>query len=386
MRACVLQGWDFPTWHFNDSVFQSVNWSSEPSDSLYELYKKRALQIREQYKNVIISFSGGIDSTTVLRSFVDNNIKVDGIVIQGVNASSSFTGATEVNSEVTKVAIPYIKKLEKQKGIKFDIFLQDISNSYRVYKSDDWVDNLHNYGMLSPQPVTFNSINNHAWFKNKLEVGSTCLVKGLDKPRVYVKDGYWRLSFLDSILANGQTKQQSDQLDYTVEAFFWQSNLPDLLVKQAHEVIKYCESANVPANICSNPSKMVKYIEPIIYSRYVPASQTPGSDRKYYSVGKPDTPSLWIKDRWFLHSNEFETEKANWLNGCVQLASMLPDRFFNDGTSFTTPDQFNNFVNFLCTKYNIPLNVMPKTISDRHWVFGTVSSISTEYIIKAYGN
>jgi asparagine synthetase B (glutamine-hydrolysing) len=64
-------------WNFNDTIYRSYKWDQEPKESLSELYRQRAQQIREQYDYVVLWFSGGADSTNILNAFIDNNIKLD---------------------------------------------------------------------------------------------------------------------------------------------------------------------------------------------------------------------------------------------------------------------------------------------------------------------
>jgi hypothetical protein len=64
-------------YHLFECVFSHIDWSKEPSESLDELYKNRAQQLRDNYDYIIVSFSGGADSTITLKSFLKNGIKVD---------------------------------------------------------------------------------------------------------------------------------------------------------------------------------------------------------------------------------------------------------------------------------------------------------------------
>jgi hypothetical protein len=70
-----------PTWHFNDEVFSSHNWATEPPESLDELYRIRAEQIRARYDYIVVFYSGGADSTNILQTFLKNNIKIHSYVI-----------------------------------------------------------------------------------------------------------------------------------------------------------------------------------------------------------------------------------------------------------------------------------------------------------------
>ena len=69
-----------PEWNFNKEAFDSVNWKQEPQESLWELYTKRAHQLREKYDYLILGYSGGSDSKNILDVFLQNGIKIDEIV------------------------------------------------------------------------------------------------------------------------------------------------------------------------------------------------------------------------------------------------------------------------------------------------------------------
>jgi len=70
---------------FNDlsfhSIFENVDWETEPTDSLSNLYRKRAQQIRDSYDYIVLYFSGGSDSITMLNAFMKNDIEVDEVVV-----------------------------------------------------------------------------------------------------------------------------------------------------------------------------------------------------------------------------------------------------------------------------------------------------------------
>jgi hypothetical protein len=82
-------------WHFHDDVFGKFDWSIRPQGTLRDLYRERAQQIRDKYDYIIIYFSGGADSWTVLNSFLANGIHVDEV----------FTHAAIQLKENTKMLI-----------------------------------------------------------------------------------------------------------------------------------------------------------------------------------------------------------------------------------------------------------------------------------------
>jgi len=67
-------------WHFHQEIFKNYKWEEEPPLSLDEYYRIRANEIRNQFDYVVILCSGGADSTNVLKTFINNNIKVDEII------------------------------------------------------------------------------------------------------------------------------------------------------------------------------------------------------------------------------------------------------------------------------------------------------------------
>ena len=69
-------------WVFNDNVFNSYDWTVEPKEDILELYRRRAQQLRDKYDYLILYFSGGSDSYNVLRSYIDNGIKLDEICVK----------------------------------------------------------------------------------------------------------------------------------------------------------------------------------------------------------------------------------------------------------------------------------------------------------------
>ena len=46
-------------WVFNDDVYGSIDWSIPVETPLVQLYKQRALQLREKYDHLILHYSGG---------------------------------------------------------------------------------------------------------------------------------------------------------------------------------------------------------------------------------------------------------------------------------------------------------------------------------------
>jgi hypothetical protein len=70
-------------WYYHDDYFRKHDWSKEPQETLSELYRLRAEQIRKDYDYIVLCYSGGIDSTNMLETFYYNNIHIDEILTVG---------------------------------------------------------------------------------------------------------------------------------------------------------------------------------------------------------------------------------------------------------------------------------------------------------------
>jgi hypothetical protein len=187
-----------PEWHFNEAVFRSYDWKSEPQLPLTELYRQRAQQIRDQYDYVVLFYSGGSDSTNILNTFVENNIKLDECAsfwAQGADGDLTSHFSTEVAS----VAIPRMKTLP-------DIThrLLDLSEITEQVMTDpnvkfDWIYFMNNY--FSPN----NYVRSHLRriipaYRKMIDAGkSVCFVWGAEKPRVYSMDGKYCVRFQDLV-------------------------------------------------------------------------------------------------------------------------------------------------------------------------------------------
>ena len=99
-----------------NKAFDAIDWTKEPIKSLKQLFKERAEQIRDLYDYLIIYFSGGSDSITVLNSFLDNNIPVDEVVINYIS---------QINEPILNGE--YAKKYLKYRNYKGKITLNDIT-------------------------------------------------------------------------------------------------------------------------------------------------------------------------------------------------------------------------------------------------------------------
>jgi len=262
-------------WNFNNEVFSSVDWSKEPEANLLELYRRRAQQIRDSYDYVVVMLSGGADSTAMLKSFLDNGIYPDEIL-----SAHELNGAKDPNwyltGEVINSAIPWVQKY-LDTGIPTRYRVVDTSewqynalNNLTVGARDDSYynfNNVHNLGMLG----RFRFRENIEDYRKIIDSGRRlCLVWGEQKPRISYdrKRQCHKFSFREASLDAyvGPIYQEVDQPGYFDELFFSSPNMPEIVIKQAYECLKYLRNPELFPDIIKDQSTFPRIIN----------NQTPG--------------------------------------------------------------------------------------------------------------
>lgn len=345
----------YPEFDFNNDVFSQLDWSVEPGTDLYELYRLRAIQLRAKYDHVLIYYSGGIDSTCVLRSFIDNDIKVDGVIMTGawkIDTKSDLI----TNLEQRIVGMEYLHKLQEKQ--KFPIHLLDTSDLHKNFKDPSWIFTVGQ--SFSPQVYTYNFYYQDPWIQNFLMKGSTCFVRGVDKPRVVFdsRTNQWQSGFLDSQVMSGTPSGfLSNKQDWDIqEYFFWTPDLPELPIKQAHIILNYVKKLVNSKTILDMHGKSrldnydyYKITDPLVYGKYV--RQQVGGEREYFHIRKTKYPNLWPKDKWFFDSElNQEPWVKIWYQGVREIESKIDRSFFNDPTK---PLEETNLVGCWSKMYNL---------------------------------
>ena len=231
-------------YHYYDSVFQSVKWDNEPNETLEQLYKKRAEHLRQKYSHVAVLFSGGADSTTVVDSFLNNNIPLDEIIthypLKAIEKLKPFFNKNDKKSsntifEYEEAAKPKLLEVaQKHPNVKITVIDNTEYSIDAVMKSD-----LHNIsigGVGTGPHLTGLRLAAERMMKYH-EKGKAVLVTGVDKPRmaynpVSKKFGSW---FDDISGHNGlHTDESMGGFMPSFEAFYYTPDMPELWQKACY--------------------------------------------------------------------------------------------------------------------------------------------------------
>jgi len=325
----------FPEWHFNKTVFDNYDWSTEPELGIKELYRIRAQQLRDKYDYIRLEVSGGGDSATAAFSFILNGIHLDEVVFRypktgekNVTDDPFNTKPENTLSEWKYAAQPLLQWISTH-APKTKITMHDYSVDMLNSKHDEsWVFKTKDY--FQPGHAfkhTVDAIDSH---KETLDQGkSVCMLWGVDKPKVCIKDKKWYLYFMD-VQANCSNSEVGQWDNITNEYFFWTPDLPELLCKQAHTIRKWFD---LPANTyLQHLARWPNYsfaqrttfehiIKPLLYPDYDPAT---------FQTSKPTNSFYNEMDFWFYTNFQDTHVYQTWQAGLKYLVDNIDPKYFNN--------------------------------------------------------
>ena len=272
---------------FNDRLLFSYPWSMEPPESFKELCRQRAQQLRDKHKHITLLFSGGVDCYTVLKTFYNNNILLDKVLL---NLPEFFNDSWNdpSNVEYLFVAKPLMKRFEKlMPKTEFEYHTDSENRSYLFdFESMFRKSGLHPFVRFRFPDFYSND--------NK----TTYLVGDLD-PDVFYRKGKFRIEIWDS--ANIELFK-----DLNAISFFTDPDFPQLHAKQCHVIKNYFSSLDNPESINDLKTKikaktaLLRDVDPLIIA---------------YDKGKPhlESSNIGFKHE-LLYKNLPEEDKKRLLD------------------------------------------------------------------------
>ena len=326
-------------WFFNEDVFMSFPWHVEPITPLNELYRRRAQQLRDNYDYIRIEASGGSDSTTVVYSFLLNNIPLDEVIFRYPKMGEKNVSGNPVDlkcentlSEWEFSAKPLLNWI-KTNYPEVKITVHDYSeNMIDQTKSLDesWIFQTRHY----LQPAHAYKHTNVGLIDHKVLADKgykIAVVYGIDKPKIVIKDDKFFLYFSDA-LANHNNNVVNEYTNITSEFFYWTPDACELLAKQAHIVknwfsmpqnYSFQSAVRYPNNSFANRDLYERLVKTIVYSDY---------DSNTFQVNKPTNNVYNEMDFWF-HQNFVGNKMYDiWESGIDYLLDNINDQFVEKKT------------------------------------------------------
>lgn len=197
-------------------TYNEYDFSIEPSLTLEQMCKAEAGKLRDDNEEVFIFYSGGSDSHYILKTFIDNNIKIDKIVM----VKSGFRSA---DFETNDYALPFVRKL----NVPYEVLCPDEKYYHEFYRY---------------KPLEFPTqhefwhhfrLNNH--LENlKSSPQNRVNIFGKEKPKLVFQQGNWYTYFLDVEVTN-----QPNQHNFYIHN-------PMIHSKQCHMLKRQIEKHKLP--------------------------------------------------------------------------------------------------------------------------------------------
>jgi hypothetical protein len=215
---------------FQEDVWDNVNWTNDPIESWETLLQQRCIQIRENYKHVALWYSSGYDSHTILLSFIKNKIPIDELVL--LNKNSFFH---DPEHEYAVYFANYVKN-NYYPNLKINIIDLNLDYLLDFYNTQgsNWINHIGtNTRFIKTTLYYFLSYNDYVK-KNLVNFDSRADVIGYEKAKVYCYDNKWFTFTTDSFLEHA--------IGTKTVPFYISKELPQLHVKQVHNVVSWFES------------------------------------------------------------------------------------------------------------------------------------------------
>ena len=327
------------SWIFNDSVYGNIDWSVPVNVPLMELYKARAIQLRNKYDYLTLYYSGGADSTTILHAFIDNNIFIDEILMwhaepydKQVNNKDYSSG--NFLSEIKFAAKAHLDKVKNSLDPRTKITVKDFAKTglELLSKKDNWYEHVP-LGLTLGISGILRQIcqQNDAHFLRQQDTGlSTCYIMGIDKPLVYKEGKDYYAYFQDNsayhVMSPVDFGSSTVNDQVTTEFFYWTPDFPEIVVKQS-QLIKALYESN-PAITHMAEQSLTTHISEyrdIIHDAIYP--------REFCEAFQTEKPSTHIKrpmDDWFWKTADNRTrmnyiETIQYLGQNTDSKHMLKD-------------------------------------------------------------
>lgn len=321
-------------WFFNEDTFLRFPWWIEPEESLEELYRQRAQQLRDSYDYIRVEASGGSDSTTVIFSFLLNGIRLDEVVFRyPKKGDKGLTGnARDVRSENTlsewefaaKPLLDWIATNYPQVKITVYDYSDELINEADT-KDESWIFRTRHY--LQPGHVNkYKAVATDDHKKIAEKNLKICVLWGVDKPKVTLKDNKFFFYFHDG-QASHTDQVIGDYKNLTNEFFYWSPDACKLLAKQAHMIKNWFE---MPAhynmqNLLHWPNS--NFAGRTIYEQVIKSIVYPKYDLQTFQTNKPTT-NIWNEmDYWFHHNFKNTKPYQVWQSGIDFVVNKLDPRF-----------------------------------------------------------
>lgn len=345
----------FPQWHFGDNEFANLDFTAIAQLALPELYRLRAEQLREKYDYLILSFSGGSDSWTVLNSFISNGIHLDEVLVKWpVNATSNLyvpnsrdTSTENILSEWDICIKPVLQQLTTYyPNTKITVY--DYSDDFDSdLIEDDWfcINDHFTPGVFRRYGLELTEN------QQKLQdAGKTvAMIWGIDKPQLAFRDDCVWMYFLDKLANTSGVTGSANRIN---ELFFWTPDMPELAVQQALHVYEYFVLNPLQSSLIKFPGQTRQ--DKKVYDQIAKTIIYPHWNINTFQVDKPTQVVNNQYDWWMFKLLQDYRYFQSWQYGLDSIKNAVHPKYYHLNSS----GQFDGWIGFISPFYKLgPLYV-----------------------------
>lgn len=347
-------------WNFNDEHFSQFDWTTEPSETLSELYAQRARQLRQKYDYLVLHYSGGNDSNNIIETFIKNNIFLDEIVIRApkIDEYDIRNGLTADNlyAEAKHLAVPTAQLIKElyMPNLKITVldtapFIENWFNENKNWFDNyTWITDLSNIIRSNFDMLDYNLVK---MAERGIKIGH---ITGHEKPKLARENNSFYFFFNDIVNIRGYLTPRVvyKEMPYYFEFFYWHKDAAKLLIKQAHVLAQAEEMGRInrpPLNPITNPFEQKQNERDWrLYEDQISNEIYP--ERLFPRTWTGDKPMLKLigDDHSWIYRHENSELFENWRRNMKKLHSTIDKRFHRNGHLF-----FWGVIDSLSPRYKI---------------------------------
>lgn len=230
--------------YYHDHVWNSFDRTLLGKIRLNELYKLRAQQLRDSYDYLVLYYSGGADSHNILKTFIDNNIKLDEICVKWPKMmidGNMYTPNTEDTSSRNywsewNFAIKPTLDLIKSYFPNIKITIKDYTENIQKINFDQVFQNLN---FVRGGGILLNSVISDSDIFYADSSKKICHIYGIDKPLLFEHDNKMYMFFSDVCLDQAGKSTINGE---STECFYWTPDLPLLAFEMAYQLTMHLKN------------------------------------------------------------------------------------------------------------------------------------------------
>ena len=328
IEACI-----YATQFKKDIQFIYFDWIWKNTQStinakLNDLYKLRAEQLRDEKDYLILNYSGGTDSWTILHTYLMHNIFLDEVVIKWPS-KAIYDGNRNIHTpnlnnkhpsnyltEWEAFMMDDIKLIEKLSP-KTKITIYDFSDKLLTV-DDKQIENLPSNHFISLPSVI--RMGSRTESEIKLIDKKVASIYGVDKPLLCKRGNECFFRFSDVA-----AQVSGNNIVY----FFWAPDMPLLLIEAAHRIFEWFQQNKDKQHLIQNLDDKFDNDKFKEYTKIANIICCPDYDYNRFQTDKPTSVLYNQKDSWCKLIPEYQPALIRWDRILNEIFSKMDKKFLS---------------------------------------------------------